>query len=473
MTLDFSFHTRPLLAVVLSLTIFSDLFSQRATAKEAGRMTSKNISKNDFDTVKKISYEAGLKKLLKKNAKILQNKAALLAFEGIKDKADYALIPQIRILSYIAPTYEVTGDSLRVTRNFNKWGYLIHNEMQIIWPFFAFGKISLNQKAAKQGLRAYQNLQKSNINQKIFEYKKLYLSLILAKQLKSVLAEAQSRLDEILEQANKIYASGTGKILRKDIARLKIYNIELKKLHEELKSNQKTGFAAMGYFFGERKNYDTINEELPELREDILPLKKLIEISFKKNPDIKAVSLGVNARKNLLAVEEKSLFPIFFIAARGNANYSDVTQDQDSSFAYDPYNNFDIGIAGGFNWEFNWGGYKSKVKKARSEYEKILARQKEAYTGYPFEISKAFWEMEKNKMLWRLSQKKLKEAQKWSVAEFTSYSSGFGDVKDLVESLALYYLVKREIIDSEYNYLVSWANICLKVGESAMLKKWS
>ena len=467
MPLNFSFYFKLFPSITLSLFVSFKIFSQKAD-----RAFTKKRGDHSSNVVKKISYQEGLNKLLNKNAKILQNKASLLSFEAEKDKADLVLVPTAKVLSYIAPSFEVKGDPLKVTRNFKKWGYVVHTEAQIIWPFFDFGKISLRKEAATQGLSAYQNLHDSNINQQIFEYKKLYLSLIVVKQLRDVLREAQSRSDEILEKANEAYAAGTGKILRKDIARLKIYDIELKKLNEELRSNQKIGYTAMGHFLGERNLYDTVDEELPEIQDDIPSLKKLIEISFIKNPDIKALSLGVKARKNLLVVEKRGLLPVFFIAVVGNANHSNVRENQDSSFAYDPYNKFDIGIAGGFNWEFNWGSYRSKIKKAKSEYEKILAQQKEAYTGYPFEISKAFWEMEKNKMLWQFSQRKLKESQRWSVSEFTSYSSGLGDAKDVVESLAVYYLAKRELIESEYKYLLSWANICLKVGESTMLKTW-
>ncbi len=420
----------------------------------------------------KINFQEGLKKLVRRNAGLLYNKANILTFEAYQDQADHAFVPEINILSFIAPNFGSTGNPLHSVRDYTVWGPTLSFQAQIVWPFYSFGKIALAKKAAKQGVAASRHLYKSKVNQTIFEYKKLYLSLIALKQLKSVLEEAKKQSSEILSEAQKQYATGEGNILKKDISRLKIYALEIQKLEEEHFANQKSARLALAHLLGEKNLYETEDDEFPDIETGALLLKNLIDLSFKEKPSLKGLRLGVLARKDLLKIEKKGLLPVFFIGAQSVANYTSVREKQQSSFAFDPHNKLTAGIAAGLQWNFNWGKYESNIKKAQAEYEKISARKKQADSGYPLEISVAFWSMQKNKNIWQIAHKKEKEAKSWSVAEYTTHSSGLSSSKDLVESLATYHLTKKEVIEAEYSYLISWATLSLKVGESSMLKDW-
>ncbi len=428
-----------------------------------------NIKKNNNI---EINFQQGLTKLINKNASLLYNKANLLTFKGYKEESDYALVPQISILSFIAPNFSSTGNALKSKRDYSIWGPTLSFQTQIIWPFYSFGKRGLAQKAAEQGLAAYKNLHKAKVNEIIFEYKKLYLSLITLKQFKKVIEEAKKNIDKILTEANKQYRSGEGKILRKDISQLKIYSLEIQKLEEEHSANQNSARLALAHLLGEKEMYGVKDNDFPDIGTDSLLLQRLIDLSFNKNSNLKGLKLGILARKNLLKIEKRGLLPIFFIGAQATVNYTSVRERQQSSFANDPHNAITAGIAAGLKWDFNWGKYQSNIKKSQAKYEQLLAKQKEADTGYPLEISLAFWNMKKNKKNQFLSQKKLKEARRWSMAELTAHSAGIGSAKDLVQSLATYYLSKREIIEAEYKYLLSWATLSLKVGEISMLKHW-
>ena len=430
---------------------------------------SKILLEKNFVT---ISFSEGLKKLLKKNANLLYNKANILTFEAYQDQVNYALVPKMSILSFIAPNFGSTGNSLHSVKDYTVWGPTLSFQAQVIWPFYSFGKIALAKKAAKQGVAASKHLYEGKVNQAIFEYKKLYLSLIALKQFKRVIEEAKKQGNEILSEAQKQYATGEGDILRKDISRLKIYTLEIQKLEEEHWANQNSARLALAHLLGEKKFYESKDDEFPDIETDALLLKDLIDLSFKKKPGLKSLRLGILARKNLFEIEKKGLLPVFFIGAQGVANYTSVREKQQSSFAFDPYNELTAGIAAGLRWDVDWGKYKSKMKKAQAAYQKILAQKKQADSGYPLEISVAFWDMHKKRNIQKLSQKKLKEARRWSISEYNAYSSGLGSAKDLVESLATYYLTKREVVESAYNYLVAWATLSLKIGESSMLKDW-
>ncbi len=422
--------------------------------------------------IRQISFSEGLKKVLAENASILQSQAALLDFQAIKEKADSSDLPTINILGFLAPTFEVKGDPIKVKRNYNKWGPALLGQMEIIWPIFNFGRTSLAKKAAQQGLDAVRELHKSKINQIIFEYKKIYLSLILLKNYKKILDEAEEQSKKILEKAQEIYALGEGKILKKDLARLKIYNMEIKKLRIDLDANQKNGRIALGHYLGQKESVGVISEEFPKIEEEIPNLTTLIKLSFEKKPEWKALKMGFKARKNYLKVEKMGLVPVFFIGFRGTAAYTPIRENQDSTFANDPYNQLSAEGAIGVRWKFDWSNYSSKVTKAESELKKLNAQKKEAETGFPLRISQAFWGIEKAEKKWSISQKKLKEATQWSLSELNAYFTGIGKPKDLVESLSAYYLAQREEVEAEYNYLFSWAKLVLEIGDYAMLTRW-
>lgn len=199
---------------------------------------------------KTISYTEGMTLLLRNNAKIMEDKAALLTFSVDRVKADGLLIPTIDIMSFVTTINEGKGNALNYSTNYEKWGPYLYTQGEVVWPVFSFGRIDAARSAARFGEEAGKDLHQNQINEVLFEYKKIYLSHILLKRLKSVLDDASGKMQEALSRALATYSEGEGKIKKKDIARLKLYSYEIEKLFEEWKYRNQLASIALGHYLG-------------------------------------------------------------------------------------------------------------------------------------------------------------------------------------------------------------------------------
>lgn len=419
-----------------------------------------------------ISFDEGLRILLKENGKVMQAGATVLSFQALQAGAENATTPRLNMTAFVAPIFRNRGDIYSYERDYSDWGPLVHTDAEIIWPVFQFGRVSDARRAADYAVKAGKAQKKSDINSVIFEYKKIYLGQILIKRLRPVLKEASEKIDDALAKAQEAYATGEGIIKRKDLARLKIYALEVDKLKEELEFNQKQATLALGHYLGRKKKITVSDADFPVVDHDFFTLEKVMQAALEKNPDLKAVNLGLRARESQVELEKGSILPVLFLGGRISADYTEMSTDQHNPYVMDPYNRIEGGVAFGARWELDWGSRKTKVMQAESELKKLQGQQREAETGIPLKVSNAFHRMQKEYRFWRVSRRKVKEASKWLVSEWSTYSAGVGNPEDLLEAMGAYYMARKEMAEAEYRYCLAWAEVSYEVGEQAMLERW-
>ncbi len=421
---------------------------------------------------KPIRFSEGLTRLLKNNAKILESKAQILSFEAIRTEASASDLPTFSLLTYVAPIYEVRGDATRSYDNFSKWGPFVHGELQVVYPVFSFGRIKSGKSAASHAIEGGRFLHESQINRSIFEYKQLYLQMILLQRLKTVLDDAGEKMKTILAHANKLYKKGTGEVQRKDLTRLNLFALELQRFNAEWIANKKSSGLALAHFLGEKESLLVLEQDFPRIEDSTRALEQLIAEAHMTNPDLKAVAEGLQARRHQVEMEKGGNLPVLFVAGRADMNYTAMRDYQQSTYANDPFNRNIFAVVFGAKWDLDFGNTKAKIQKAEAELEKMQAKQGEAETGIPLKIAMAMWDFEKHKVQHEISQNKYKEANKWSLSEMTAYTTGTGSAKDLIEALGAMVVTEKEVAEAEFNLCTAAAKLAMEIGDQSTLKAW-
>lgn len=348
----------------------------------------------------------------------------------------------------------------------------MHGELQIVYPVFSFGRVKDAKQAAHHAVEGGRFLHESQINKSVFEYKQLYMQIILLQRLKTILDDANEKMKTVLSHAEKLYKKGTGEVQRKDLTRLKLFDLELQKFHAEWVANKKTAGLALGHFLGEKESLLVLESDFPKIEESTRVLEQLVAEAHKTNPDLKAVAEGLQARRHQLEMEKGGNLPVLFLAGRADMNYTSMRDYQQSTYAYDPFNRNIFAAVFGAKWDLDFRNTKAKVEKAEAELEKMKAKQSEAETGIPLKIAMAMWDFEKHKVQMEISQNKFKEANKWSLSEMTAYTTGTGSAKDLIEALGAQLLVEKEMAEAEFNLCIAAARLAMEVGDQGTLKTW-
>lgn len=419
-----------------------------------------------------IQYNDGIKKLLSNNAAILQSNAVLISFKSNISRAENLRVPSVNLTTFVAPTYETKGDAFSSSRNYYKWGPAYYGEVTISMPIFTFHSIQHAREAAEKGYEASKYLMESEVNEQLMEFKKIYLGQILIKKLDKLLNEANGKMNEIKSLALERYNNGDASIQRKDIARLKIYALELENLTEQINMQKKNSYLALGHFMGEKKAYVAKEDEFPDIEFSDKSIDSWLAHTS-GNPVYRASVSGLEAYRHSYILEKKKALPVIFLGLQGSYSHTGVREDQQSIYARDPYNNTTGAAVIGAKWNFDWSKYKSGKEKSYSDLEKAKEQRKEAETGIPLKIAMAYHDVVYHYTKWKNDQKKYKEAMKWFMSEYGAFSSGTGKTEDLMESLALFYLSEKTIYESEYAYLLSVAKLMKEVGDRAALKSWN
>jgi len=421
---------------------------------------------------KPIRFADALTQLLKNNSKILETKAQILSFSAYQSEASALDYPTFSLLTYAAPIFESRGNALTSQVDYGKWAPFIHAELQIVYPVFSFGRIKDAKKAASHAVEGARYLHESQINKSIFEFKQLYMQIILLNRLKPVLDDANEKMNTILEHATKIYKKGTGEVLQKDLTRLKLFALELQRFNAEWHANKKTASLALGHFLGEKESLFVLEADFPKVIESTRALEQLITEANQLNPDLKAVGEGLQARRHQVEMEKGGNLPVLFLASRSEINYTSARDQQQSSYAFDPYNRNWFAVVFGAKWDLDFGNTKAKIQRAEAELEKMQAKQQEALTGIPLKVAMSMWDFEKQKAQMDISKRKYKEANKWSLSEMTAYTTGTGSAKDLIEALGAQLLTEKEMAEAEFNLCLAAARLAMEIGDQSTLRTW-
>jgi len=421
---------------------------------------------------KPIRFSEGLTQLLKKNSKILESKAQILSYSAYESEASAMDLPTFSLLTFVAPIFESRGNAGASQDNLNKWGPYMRGELTVIYPVFSFGRIGEGKKAASFAVEAARQLHESQINKTIFDYKQLYLQIILLNRYKTVLDEAGEKMRTVINHAEKLYKKGTGEVQRKDLTRLKLFALELERFGAEWLANKRTAGLALGHFLGEKESLLVLEGDFPKVEDATRSLEVLIAESQDKNPDLKAVMAGLKARRHQVEMEKGGNLPVLFIAGRTEINYTSLRDPQQSSYAFDPFNRNWFAVVFGAKWDLDFGTTKAKIQRAEAELEKMVAKQNEAMTGIPLKVAMAMWDFEKNNLQSAIVRNKYKEANKWALSEMTAYTTGTGNAKDLIEALGAQLMTEKELAEVEYNLCLSAARLAMEIGDQSTLKSW-
>ncbi len=128
------------------------------------------------------------------------------------NEARAARDPKFSLLTYAAPTYKVTGNALTYDNDYGVWGPYYHAKLQAQLPLWTWGKIDSYIGAAEHGEKVARSETAQKRDEVVYEVKKYYNSLLLARRLKRTVEDVLKILTEAIEKADKLYQQGTGEV---------------------------------------------------------------------------------------------------------------------------------------------------------------------------------------------------------------------------------------------------------------------
>ena len=382
------------------------------------------------------------------------------------DEARAARDPKLSLLTYAAPAYKVTGNALTFNNDYSVWGPYYHARLEAQMPLWTWGKIDSFIGAAEHGEKVARSETAQKRDEVLYEVKKYYNGLLLARRLKRTVEDAMKILDEAIEKADKLYQEGTGEVKKTDLETLKVYLAEAEKnQHLADKSLTMARLALMQKMgMPEDPGFDIADSQLKPDPGELAPAETYVKKAFESRPAWSMVHNGIKARQLLVDAEKADRYPVIFLAGEMEYNNTSVRKDQKNPWLNDPYNNFNGGVAVGAKFDFAPRALSAKTAALQAEADKLKEKEKFARAGIGLQVKNAWQNAKEAKDNIDSARRGLDAAERWVMAAGLVYGIGTGEARDALEGLAARAKSEKDYYQAIYDYNMARADLAKACG---------
>lgn len=390
-------------------------------------------------------------------------------YSSKKMQADSALYPQIELLALTGPSPRARGNQVTSPDSTSRptiSGVFGSAEVTLIQPIYTFGKISSYQEAASSAIK----VAKAGVNKKtsdiVLRTKELYYGVLLANDMKNLVMEIKDELLDSIKKTEKQIAAGSPWADEINLYKLKAFLGEVERnLNEAEKGFVLAKDALMtGMGMPRGTNFDIADTSLsPEAKipEDV---KLYMKNSLELRPEFIQLHEGLKAKNALVNVEKSNYYPQLFAGLKGSVAGASNRDRVTNPFIYDYFNHTYGAVFLGLKWSFDFGITEGRVKEAQSEYNKLTEKKRFADEAIPFQVRKAYLDLEEARKNIIETEKGYSNAKKWLVTAIANYDLGIGEAKEVADAALTYAQIKANNIRSMYNHRVSYANLLYATG---------
>jgi outer membrane protein len=396
--------------------------------------------------------------------------------EAKLDEAKAHRFPQIEFLGLMGPVSKAQGNQIySPDRIDHLHGVTIfaRGDATIVQPLYTFGKISERMTAASHGIEVDRAKKVQKENEITLKVKDYYYSLLLARELKELVADVGETLDKARGKARKLLDKGSSNVDALDIYKLDAFAGEVRKYSEEAKKGESLALAALRVEMGipSDTEFDIATARLtPDEDRGGANLSDYLEAAKFKRPEYKQLKEGLQARAALVKAARADYYPDLFLGGYLSGAWSPDRDRVTNPWVLDEFNHLWAGIALGVKWKIDFGITAAKVAQEQAQYNRLVSTNEYANANIPLQIRKAYLERLEAEKSIAATRDAYTNAKKWEVAALANFDIGIGPAKEIFDSLQSYATMRSDYFRSIYNYKMSLANLDYAVGEAPLNK---
>ena len=387
-------------------------------------------------------------------------------YRASEAEARAARQPKISLLTYAAPAYKVTGNTQQYHNDYGVWGPYYHAKLEAQLPLYTWGKLDSYIGAAQGGAKVAEGEAEQKRGEVLYDVKKYYNGLLLARRLKRTVEDAIKVLDEAIEKADKLYAEGNGEVKKSDLEMLKVYLAEAEKNRHLADRSIVMARLALMQKMGMEENpdFDIADTQLRKEEGELAPVEAYVKKAFAARPEWSMLRNGIKARKLLVDAEKADRYPLIFLAGEAAYNNSSVRDDQKNPWLNDPYNSFTGGIAVGAKFDFTPAASRARISSKQADVDKLREKEKFARKGVTLQVKNAWHTAKEAEANIESARKGLDAAQRWVMAAGLVYGIGTGEARDALEGVAAKAKAEKDYYQAIYDYNMARADLSKACG---------
>ncbi len=424
------------------------------------------------DTNQKVvlNLDQCIKKAIEVSPEIGESRYEEEVYKSKKLQADSAVYPQIEVLAITGPSPRAKKEQISPTVNTSVGttvnGIFGSTDATLIQPIYTFGKISSYKEAASSGIKVAKAGADKKTSDIVLRTKELYYGFLLAKDMRNLVLEVKDELVESIKKAEKQIEIGSPWADEVNLFKLRAFLGEIDKNLNETEKGIALAKDALVTSMGLPRGTEFDTAEPSLTPESKLPeeLNNYIKNAIELRPEFIQLKEGMNARNALIGVEKSSYYPQLFLGLKASVAGATNRDKVDNPYIYDYFSHAYGAAFMGLKWSIDFGITEGRVKEAQAEYHKLLEKKKFADEAIPFQVRKAYLDLEEAKKNIVETEKAYRNARKWLVAAVANFDLGIGDAKEVADAAMAYAQMKANNLRSIYNHRMSFANLLYATG---------
>ncbi|MBI4517393.1 MAG: TolC family protein [Deltaproteobacteria bacterium] len=340
-------------------------------------------------------------------------------------------------------------------------------DLHLAIPLMTFGKLQAALAAAQHGLESQRALSVERRAAIVDSTKQLYYGLMLARQLGGVLREMQETLDKAVATTEQRIAEKAAGVTQLDLLKLKVGRARFAKGVVEVEASAQLARTALARMVGRPGDaaFDIADRRLQPVAIALLPIDDYLARALDRRAQWAALQAGLAAQQAKVAIEEAEYYPkVFFSTGLQFARAGNRTE-QSNPFANDEFNYLrPVGVLG-VDWDLNFLSTRAKVDQARAELERLRAQRREAETGLPLELRKAYLDVTRTRDTVTAAEEGRKAGRGLLVLTVSNFDLALGSAEELFDGLGAYTESSSDYFRAVHDYNVAVATLSRIVGE--------
>jgi len=333
------------------------------------------------------------------------------------------------------------------------------------YPLFTFGQLETARKMARGGVQAAR-LNKLKARQRaVYEIKRIYYGIMLAKEMIRLLEEVVGNLSDKIE-ADEM--RDDPEMDPYDLVKLKGFNLELERRLQEAKNNMALAYEGL------RLQLDLEPDAEVRLKGDsLIPIyldlgkqRQYVDATLKSEPDLQRLDIGVNTKRLQYRLEKFKLLPklgagFFVDVGRTVHDVSGVKATDDFN---NPFNYTRAGLGLELRGDLDFHGAKQRIKKAKAEYYKATYNRSIARRAKNLEMRKIFLETRRARDNVLRAKKEQSMANQMMFLSRLNIDTGIGDQSRYTEALKAMLLGRGRYFKAVFDYNVLVSSLEQRIG---------
>lgn len=453
------FHLHTIMIVIAVLLVASPVFSGE---EKTGKMV--------------LGLDECIRRALTVAPELGEARADIALAEAKLEEAKAHRYPQIEILGLFGPISKARGNQVYSSDDLNRLhGVTVftRGDATVVQPLYTFGKISERMKAATHGIEVDRAKKDQKANEITLKVKEYYYGLLLAREMKELVAEVGEALDKAREKAAKLLDKGSPNVDALDIYKLDAFSGEVRKYTEEARKGELLALAALRAQTGLPRDtrLDIATDRLtPDETLAGGGLASFQDTAKARRPEYRQLKDGITAREALVKAAKADYYPDIFLGGYLSAAYAPGRDRVTNPWVPDEFNHLWAGFALGARWKIDFGITSAKVAQEQAQYNRLLSTSDYAAANIPLQIEKSWLELQEAEKSITANRDAYSNAKKWTVSAIANFDMGIGPAKEIFESLQNYARMRAAYFQSVYNQKMSRANLAYAVGEANLDK---